>query len=109
MTVRLVSQTEEHPTERQRLLLHNVQELQPEREVPQPPRPNPPHREDLIELMGTIARILGFRLHLFLAFLGAAGIGGYAVYKGTPMALTAFGLYALLIFLPMLFSAHKRG
>lgn len=103
--VRLVEEVEHQDDRLSRI--HS--ELQPAREDPRIPVTKPNHRESMMELMGQIAKILGIRMQLFFAFLGAAGIGAYAVYKADPMSLTAFGLYAVLIWLPMLLVAHKRG
>jgi hypothetical protein len=59
--------------------------------------------------MGVLARILGFRVQLFAAFLGALGLGGYAVYQANTMALTAAGMFNLMVFAPLCWIAFKRG
>lgn len=107
MGVHLISETEGE--EQTRLILKKIG-VQPERtEEPAPPKNNPPGRESLIEAMGILARILGFRVQLFVGFLGAAGIGAYSVAQPSPMSLTAAGMFDLLVFAPLAFIAYRRG
>lgn len=78
--------------------------------TPEAPRPRPRTRSpDEAALMATLASILGFRVQLLLAFLGAAGIGGYAVATNHWQAILVFVFYGLLVFLPVLEAAKKRG
>lgn len=112
MTVRLVDESFTEEAEQARAVLASVAPPpEPPREVPTIPKHRPPTRSpvELVELMGVLARILGFRMQLFAAFLGAAGIGGYAVHRADTMSLTAAGMYFVLVFLPVLIVTYKRG
>lgn len=110
MVVRLVSETETESEEQTRLILKSLG-VEPEHpEEPRPPKTTPPIKSaDVIELMGVLAKILGFRVQLFAGFLGACGIGGYAVYQATPMALVAAGMFNIMVFGPLAWIAHRRG
>lgn len=112
MTVRLVDESFSEETEQVRAMLASIAPPpEPPREVPVLPKPSPPTRSpiELVEMMGALARILGFRVQLLLAFLGAAGIGGYAVYRADTMSLIAAAMYDLLVLAPLIFVAYKRG
>lgn len=107
MGVRAIAETvhDEQPVVT-RLKLHDPGQRD---EMPDRPAPKPPTREDVIELMVTVARVLGFRLQLLLAFLGAVGLGIYAAAHGGWSAMTVFAIYDVVIFLPILGAAHTRG
>lgn len=105
--VRLLSEVEE--AERAKLVLHAVEPSHDDKETASPPKETPPGRLELIELMGTLARILGFRVQLLLAFIGAVGLSGWAVAQHDALALTAAALYNATVLLPILFVAYRRG
>jgi hypothetical protein len=107
MAVRLVSETEEE--ERARLVLHAVDPSREDTETATPPKETPPGRLQMIELMGTLARILGFRIQLAVGFLGGLGLGFYAASAGSIIALVAFGMYEAFIFAPLAYIAFRRG
>lgn len=105
--VRLISEADSET--QTRLILKSIG-VEPDRpEEPTLPKPASPVKTDLIELMGVLAKILGFRIQLFAGFLGACAIGGYAVYQANLMALLAAGMFNIMVFLPLVFLAHKRG
>ena len=109
MGVRVVSETD-HEDERVHRLIQSVEQTHPPRDDdPKPPKPGPNHRLVLIEIMGTVAKLLGIRMQLFFAFLGAFVLGSYAVYRADATSLVAFGMYAVLVFLPILFVVHRKG
>lgn len=93
--------------ERVRLALHAV-EPNPE-EHPKPPKAAVPGRMEMLEAMGALARILGFRMQLFAGFLGAVGLGALAVHEGTAMSMAASVIYDMLVFAPLAFIGFKRG
>lgn len=105
MTVRLVGEEAQSA-----LGAGGFSDILPDRETmpAQPVKPPPPIR-DLTELQAQIARIMGFRLQLLLGFLGAAGLSGYSVYDHSTPSMVAAGVYDLLVFLPLLFTAYRRG
>ena len=107
MTVRLVSETEE--AERARLKLHAIQPDPAPKESVSPPKEARPGRADLIEALATLARIAGFRWQLFAAFIGALGVGGYAVVNGSLAALAGAVIYNAMVLLPIAWIAFKRG
>lgn len=77
--------------------------------VPPPPAPRPAPHKQIMEVLGVLAVIAGFRLQLFAAFLGAVGLGAYAISNPSTGVLTAMGIYDALVFLPVLYVANKRG
>lgn len=113
MGVRLVGEHYEEPSLRLKLL--PVADPLQRDEAPAAPQPAPPGRPpqatpaQIMELMAVLARILGFRLQLLLAFLGAAGLGAYAAVHGGVAAGVSAGLYDACVLLPILWVAYKRG
>lgn len=106
MTVRLVDEIEE--AERARLVLKAVQH-DPEPEVPAPPKPTRPGRFELMEAMGVLARILGFRAQLFAGFVAAAVLSGWALASGGILPLVAASLFDVLVFAPLAYLAFRKG
>lgn len=94
--------------ERVRLALHAVEPPNPP-EPPQPPKFPMFGRMEMLEAMGALARILGFRMQLFAAFLGALGLGALAVHEGSVMSMAASVIFDVLIFGPLAFIGFKRG
>lgn len=110
MAVRVVEETGSEEVVRERLRLVGV-DMPPERqtEPSYPVQAKPPTRAMMMEVMTSLTRVLGFRLQLLLAFFGAAGLGGVAVYEQTTASLVAAVVYDALVFLPVLWVAYKRG
>lgn len=109
MGVRAIAETVHDEPVVTRLLQDVAADPHQRDESPARPQPKPPTREDMIELMATVARVLGFRFQLLLAFLGAIGLGTYAAVHGGWSALTVFAIYDVIVFLPILGAAMKRG
>lgn len=110
MTVRMIEESGDE-TVRQRLRLVGI-ESPPEREDDLPAIPQktkPPTREDVMNVMVVLTRILGFRFQLLLAFSGAVGLSAAAEVQQSSLSMIAAGVYAVLIFLPTLYVAYKRG
>lgn len=93
--------------ERVRLALHAV-EPNPS-EQPAPPKFPTLGRMEMLEAMGALARILGFRMQLFAAFLGAVGLGALAVHEASVMSMAASVIYDVLVFGPLAYIGFKRG
>lgn len=106
-TVRLVEEVED--VERARLAIHAVQPIREDTETATPPKEGKPGRAELIELMGVLARILGFRVQLLLAFMASAGLSAWAVYKGDVLSIVAAALFSAMVTLPILYVAYRRG
>lgn len=117
MGVVLVDEQYAEETERARLILRPPVEEPasdwnppPTQQQPTaPPAPKKTNEVEYFRLLMNLAAILGFRFQLFAAFLGAAAIGAYAVYKADSMSLFAAGLYFAAVYLPALWLAYKRG
>jgi hypothetical protein len=103
--VSLVS--EEEAADRARLMIHSLRPIQADEPAAEPSKPSP--RLEMVEMMGVLARILGFRIQLAMAFGGALGLGAYAVDQANAMSLVAFGLYNLMVFAPVAYIAYRRG
>lgn len=78
--------------------------------IPQPPPQHPqPQTPNRAQMMLVVARILGFRFQLLLAFGGAVSLSAVAVARADWMSLVAATVFDVLVFLPVLWSAHSRG
>lgn len=104
MNVRLIS---DEDNERANEILQSIQPPPPDE--PKPPKEAKPGRLQMIEAMAALATILGFRVQLFFAFLGSLSLSGYAVYRGDPSSIaTALG-FSVIVFIPVLWVAYRRG
>lgn len=99
-----------------------VREEDPEARVPlrllapvEPPEapPAPPSREAVVVhavgLLTALAAIVTARLILCLSLFGAIGLTAYAEYVHTVVALIGAALYALLVLLPIVGLALRKG
>lgn len=119
MPVTLVDEVDEGP-DQTRLRLIPPDEPRAPAAVPearQPPaQPAPPARpvvqyptEQVLAVMETLARFLALRALLFVGFLVASGLGLLVIGDPSLLKLVSLGLWAVLVYLPVVaLSARQR-